>query len=165
MIGAPTFLNIPMRHLFAMPAICAILVACATPPAPPGPPTPGAYTLALHQPVPVARGLTLAWDSVDDSRCPPKALCIWAGALVYRFSLRPDGGKPEAFELTWGRGGHAPVLFAGARVELDRSMLASPPPHGASGTSPVTVVIKPRDAATPQAAPSPSASSPSSTCP
>ena len=146
-----------MRHLLAMPAICAILLACATPPAPPAP---GPYTLALHQGVTVAHGLTLAWDSVDDSRCPPHVQCIWAGALVYRFSLRPDGGKPEAFELTWGQGGHAPALLAGARVELHRSMIASAPPHGASGTRPVTVVIKPQDASSSPPTPPPSSTRP-----
>lgn len=160
MIGAPTFSSIPMRHLFAMPAICAILVACATPPAPPGPPAPGPYTLALHQGVTPGHGLTLTWDSVDDSRCPPHVHCIWAGALLYRFSIRRDGGEPEAFDLTWGRGGHAPALLAGARVELDQSMIASPPAHGASGALPVTLVIRPRDAATSPRTPTPSSTRP-----
>ena len=149
-----------MRHLFALPAVCAILVACATPLSPPEPPTPGPYTLALHQRVALARGLTLSWDSVEDSRCPPNALCIWAGALVYRFSLRPEGGRPEAFELTWGQGGHAPALLAGARIELQRSTIASPPPYGASGTSPVTVIIQPGDAAVPLSAQPPSSTRP-----
>ena len=139
-----------MRHLLAIPAICAILLACATPQAP-EPPRPGPYTLAMGQSAPLARGLILTWEGVDDSRCPPDVQCIWAGYLAYRFSLRREGGAPEAFALTWGRDGQAPTLLGGAGIALDESM--PKPAHGAAGTSPVTVLVKPQDSAPPSTSP------------
>ncbi|QNA88005.1 hypothetical protein G4G28_05050 [Massilia sp. Dwa41.01b] len=128
-----------MRHLFALPVFCAAMAACAAP----GGGPPGPITLALHASAQIAPGLTLTYDSVEDSRCPPGVHCVWAGVLAYHFSLQGKNGPAERFELQPGKPGHASALLPGARIELDESIAASPPPQGAAPTLPVRLRVKP----------------------
>lgn len=117
-----------MRHLLVLPVLCTALAACATPGAPPGP---QAFTLEPGQRVEAAPGVTLAFDSVDDSRCPPGVRCVWAGRLIYRFSIGRAGGSLETFSLSPGEPGATPAALAGRRVVLDESSVPAPAAQGA----------------------------------
>jgi len=129
-----------MRHLFALPLASLLLAACAAA----GPAQPGTFTLAPRASAQVAPGLTLTYEGADDSRCPPDVQCVWAGRLSYRFSLRGDRGEAEQFALEPGKPGHASAQLAGARIELDAALAASPPARSASAGTPVTLRIAPR---------------------
>ncbi|MEN3275540.1 MAG: hypothetical protein V7631_1330 [Massilia sp.] len=117
-----------MRHLLVLPVLCTALAACATPAAPRGP---QAFTLAPGQRVEAAPGVTLVFDSVDDSRCPPGVRCVWTGRLVYRFSIGRAGSTVETFTLSPGEPGATPAVLAGRRVVLDESSVPAPAAQGA----------------------------------
>lgn len=116
-----------MRHLAALPVFCATLAACAAPAAP----TPGAtFTLERGQAVDVAPGVTLVFEAVDDSRCPPGMRCVQAGALRYRFSIRAGAAAPDTFTLSPGQLDAAPQALAGRRILLDEAALPAPAAPG-----------------------------------
>src|SRR5687768_16827241 len=116
-----------MRHLIAMPLACAVILACATPAAsdPAGP-----CTLAREASVLVAPGVSVRFDSVEDSRCPPGVQCVWAGKLSYRFSIRRGDAVPESFTLSPGQLEAAPAVLAGRRIVLDEDAIPPPPAQG-----------------------------------
>jgi hypothetical protein len=117
---------VPMRHLFALPILCAMLAGCATP----MPPVLGSFTLEPGQHLAVAPGTNLHFDAVDDSRCPPNVHCIWAGKLSYRFSLQRGGKEVEAFELSPWQPEARPAALGGRRILLDASAIPAPPAAG-----------------------------------
>ncbi|MFC5476957.1 hypothetical protein [Massilia suwonensis] len=118
-----------MRHLLAMPFACAVIVACATSAAPhPA----GPFTLARGASVLVARGVTVTFDAVEDSRCPPGVQCIWAGKLSYRFSIRRGDAAPETFTLSPAQLEAAPATLGGRRIVLDADTIPPAPPQGAA---------------------------------
>ena len=57
------------------------------------------YTLSMGQAAELATGVTLTFDSVNDSRCPPKVQCVQAGQLRYFFTLSGPVGT-EQFSLS-----------------------------------------------------------------
>jgi hypothetical protein len=118
-----------MRHLLAMPLACAVIVACATPAAPQ---PAGPFTLARGVSVLVAPGLTVSFDEVEDSRCPPGVQCVWAGRLSYRFSIRRGGGAPDTFALSPAQPEAAPAALGGHRIVLDADTIPPAPPQGTS---------------------------------
>lgn len=131
-----------MRHLLALPLFCIVIAACAAAPGTTGTPDAGRITLALHASAQLRPGITLSYESVDDSRCPPDARCVWAGALVYRFSLRAPHAAAERFALEPGKPGHASARLGGALIELDEAFAAAPPAQGAAPATPVALRIK-----------------------
>ena len=117
-----------MRHLL-LPVACIALAACATPaaPRPAGP-----FTLERGASIDLAPGVTLTFDGVDDSRCPPGVQCVWAGRLGYRFSIRRGGDAPESFTLSPAQPQAAPGVLAGGRILLDTATIPAPPAPGAA---------------------------------
>lgn len=113
-------------------AIALTLSACGSDGG--GPPEPGTGPIRLvpHQTATLAPGVTLTYDSVSDSRCPPGVKCIWAGRLDYHLTLR-SGEAVENFALAPDKTAHASPLLPGARIELDISSVpaAKLPPAAA----------------------------------
>lgn len=118
-----------MRHLLAMPLACAVIVACATPAAPQ---PAGPFTLARGASVPVAPGITVSFDAVEDSRCPSGVQCVWAGRLSYRFSIRRGDAAPDTFTLSPAQPEAAPAALGGHRIVLDVDTIPPAPPQGTS---------------------------------
>lgn len=117
-----------MRHLL-FPIVCATLAACAAP----GAPRPESrFTLERGQAVELAPGLSLHFDEVEDSRCPPGVYCVWAGKLSYRFSIRRAGAAPETFTLSPGAPGATPATLDGRRIVLIEDTIPAPPAPGTS---------------------------------
>lgn len=129
-----------MRHLPALPIVCATLAACAAPAAPrPA----AAFTLEPGQWAEVAPGLTLVFEAVDDSRCPPGVRCVWAGKLAYRFSIRRGRSAPETFTLSPGQPGATPNALNGRRIVLDEDAIPAPPAPGTAITYRATLSLTP----------------------
>ena len=128
-----------MRHLL-LPAACIALAACATPAAPK---PAGPFTLERGASAELAPGVTLTFESVDDSRCPPGVQCVWAGRLSYRFSIRRGGDAPESFILSPAQPEAAPGTLAGARLQLDTATIPAPPAQGAAIVYRATLTIIP----------------------
>lgn len=131
-----------MRHLLRpllVISACAALYACASQG---GMPPATRYTLAEGQGVELAPRVRLTYDSVEDSRCPPDVPCVWAGQLVYKFTLY-SGEASERFTLTRGQPGVAPAALGGARIELDESVEAPPvrQSQAASASHPVALKV------------------------
>jgi hypothetical protein len=98
----------------------------------------GSFQLVPHQTVDLGPGVALAFDSVNDSRCPPDVQCIWAGTLSYQFALKTPESA-EVFTLGPGRPEYTSPALHGARIVLDekaippaRASLAAPVPHAVS---------------------------------
>ena len=129
-----------MRHLLLLPAACIALAACATPAAPrPA----GTVTLERGASAELAPGVTLTFEAVDDSRCPPGVQCVWAGRLGYRFSIRRGGDAPESFTLSPAQPEAAPGALAGARILLDTAKIPAPPAPGAAIVYRATITLVP----------------------
>ncbi|WP_136220766.1 hypothetical protein [Massilia sp. Mn16-1_5] len=129
-----------------MPLACAVIVACATPAAPhPA----GPFTLARGASVLVAPGVSVTFDAVEDSRCPPGVQCVWAGRLSYRFSIRHGDAAPEYFTLSPAQREAAPAALGGRRIVLDADTIPPPPPQGAVIDYRATLSILPSQPAQP----------------
>ena len=130
-----------MRH-FLLPAACIVLAACASPAAPK---PAGPFTLERGASAELAPGVTLTFESVDDSRCPPGVQCIWAGRLGYRFSIRRGSDAPESFTLSPGQPEATPGALAGRRILLDTATIPAPPAPGAAVNYRATLTLVPPD--------------------
>ena len=129
-----------------MPLVCAVIVACATPAAPhPA----GPFALARGASVLVAPGVSVTFDAVEDSRCPPGVQCVWAGRLSYRFSIRRGDAAPEHFTLSPAQLEAAPAALGGRRIVLDADTIPPPPPQGAAIDYRATLAILPSQPAQP----------------
>jgi hypothetical protein len=129
-----------MRHLLLLPAACIALAACAAPAAPrPA----GTFTLERGASAELAPGVTLTFESVDDSRCPPGVQCVWAGRLSYRFSIRRGSDAPESITLSPAQPEAAPGALAGARILLDTATIPAPPAPGAAIIYRATITLVP----------------------
>jgi hypothetical protein len=131
-----------MRHLLFVPVFCATLAACAAPAATR---IAGTFTLERGASVEVAPGVTVAFEAVDDSRCPPGVQCVWAGKLSYRFSIRRGSEAPETFTLSPAQPGAAPAVLNGRRILLDDSAIPPAAAQGASIDYRATFTIAPPD--------------------
>lgn len=60
----------------------------------------GSFPLALHQTVALSPTVSVRYDSFTDSRCPPGAMCIWAGKVSYNFTLASKAST-EKFALDY----------------------------------------------------------------
>lgn len=135
----------PMRHLLALPIACIALAACAAP----GAPRPaGPFTLEPGGFAEVAPGVTVTFESFEDSRCPPGVHCVWAGKLSYRFSIRRGSDAPESFTLAPGQPDAAPAALPGCRITLDEDALPEPPAPDTAITYRATLHINPPDSTT-----------------
>jgi hypothetical protein len=120
----------PLSLLLA--ALPALLSACASVPADATTaPGPGSYTLRPNERATVDAGATLTFDSVSDSRCPASVKCIWAGELVYRFTLATPKAT-ESFALGPAKPAYISEALKGARIALDPHALPATPKAGAA---------------------------------
>lgn len=62
----------------------------------------------------------------DDSRCPPKVQCIWAGEVVVELAWRAQHGAPTSFELHSMREPRSPPIGAW-RVSLEAATPGAQP--------------------------------------
>jgi len=87
-------------------------------------PASGSFTLAPGDTATIVDGTTLQYVRlVKDSRCPPKAQCVWAGEVEIELSL-DTGSEKQSFNLS-DRNNTATVL--GMQVEMvsiDRAHIA-----------------------------------------
>jgi hypothetical protein len=129
-----------MRHLLLLPAACIALAACAAPAAPrPA----GTFTLERGASAELAPGVTLAFERVDDSRCPPGVQCVRAGRLSYRFSIRRGSDAPESFTLSPAQPEAAPGALSGGRLRLDTATIPAPAAPGAAIMYRATITMLP----------------------
>jgi hypothetical protein len=59
------------------------------------PRTSASYTLRQGESATLAPGTTLKLERVNDSRCRPGAVCVWAGYISYTFNLTNAAGSRE----------------------------------------------------------------------
>ncbi|KQQ91823.1 hypothetical protein [Massilia sp. Leaf139] len=142
-----------MRHLLLIPVACITLAACAG--APGVLPSAGPFTLEPGGSAEVMPGLTLSFDAADDSRCPPGVRCVWAGKLVYRFSIRQDGAALEEFTLSPAQPEAAPKALNGRRIVLDADAISAPAAEGKSARhrAILTLTLTAPDSSTPPKTP------------
>jgi hypothetical protein len=131
----PLLRLLPWLPMFA---ISLALSACASEGGGAGPGN-GPLRLMPHDSATLAPGVTLTYDSVSDSRCPPGVKCIWAGRLDYRFTLK-SGNTVENFSLAPDKASHTSALLPGQRIELDTSAIpAAAQPPVAADKQPVLI--------------------------
>ena len=119
---------------------CAVMTACAVPQ---GSDTVrgGRIPLAESQSIALARDIILRYDSVNDSRCPHDARCIWAGTVRYHFTLRSNGGT-ESFQLGDEQREYVSAALHGVKVELAEEKPPAPTrPNARAAYHPVTLNI------------------------
>ena len=73
--------------------------------------------------------VTLA-QVVEDSRCPTKTTCVWAGTVVIRLELRVGDSAPGTVTLRTQPDAEADGVFQQYRVRLVR---LAPPPRDSGG--------------------------------
>lgn len=61
-------------------------------------------TVKINQSARVQQNVTLNVDSINDSRCPANALCVWLGNATVKFSLKTDS-QTQTGELCLGQCG------------------------------------------------------------
>jgi hypothetical protein len=129
------------RLLMLFAALPLALCACASTGAADGAPAGGTITLAPRQQIPLQGNATLTYDSFSDSRCPPEVKCIWAGELVYRFTLVTPKAS-ESFALGSAKPAYVSKALGGARIAIDMSRLPPAPQAGAAPQAhPVTLTV------------------------
>ena len=112
-----------MKH--ALPIIAALaLAACgpkSTPPPPPGP------TAGLGQDGEVNGLRFRPIEVLEDSRCPARVQCVWAGQVRVLVAVgSPTGGEVSRHELTQGK---PEVMYGGALT-----LVTVEPPKGTMGS-------------------------------
>jgi hypothetical protein len=132
-----------LRAACLLAAACT-LAACSTLSPPPGN-TLGTitYTMQPGDSVPVGpNGPTLRYDRADDSRCPPDVQCIWAGTIVYEFTLIGPFGTEE-FTLAAERPHYDALLDPALHITLGAFEPPPVPPSGApKPVYPVTITVE-----------------------
>ena len=100
-----------MKHVTIIAAALA-LAACgpkSTPPPPPGP------TAALNQAGEVNGLRFRPLELLEDSRCPARVQCVWAGQVRVLVAVgSPTGGEISRHEMTLGK----PVIVHGGALTL-----------------------------------------------
>ncbi len=112
-----------MKH--ALPIMAALaLAACgpkSTPPPPPGP------TAGLGQDGEVNGLRFRPIEVLEDSRCPARVQCVWAGQVRVLVAVgAPTGGEVSRHELTQGK---PEVMYGGALT-----LVTVEPPKGTLGS-------------------------------
>ena len=123
-------------------AFLAVLAAgCASQPAADAPVRDAILTLQEMQTLPLGDTVSLRYERAADSRCPSNARCIWAGSVIYHFTLIGRAGA-EPLTLEADKPTFESKIFKGIRLVLATTEAPPrgttqepPPPH------PVTVSI------------------------
>lgn len=125
------------RHLIL--AAACLLAACAT--ISEAPVNDATLTLQPAQTLALGETISLRYERADDSRCPSNARCVWAGNLIYHFTLVGKTAT-EPFMLDADKPTFASKAFKGVQIVLATT---EPPPRGmtheAPPPHPVTVSI------------------------
>lgn len=112
-----------MKHIIAITA-ALLLAACgpkSTPPPPPGP------TAALNQAGEVNGLRFRPLELLEDSRCPARVQCVWAGQVRVLVAVgSPTGGEISRHEMTLGK----PLIVHGGALTL----VSVEPPRGTIGS-------------------------------
>ncbi|GAB3455661.1 hypothetical protein GCM10027321_08520 [Massilia terrae] len=120
------------RFALLCAALPLLLSACAgDPPAAPAPKS-VSLTLAPGQKADAGGGMTLAYDSYSDSRCPKTVWCVWAGELVYRFTLAAAKSS-DTFSVTLPNTWYVSKALGGTRIAIDPASV--PPPAQGSAAA------------------------------
>lgn len=127
----------PARYL-ALAAAC-LLSACTT--VVEAPVNDATLTLQPQQTLALGETIKLRYERADDSRCPSDARCVWAGIIVYHFTLIGKTAS-EPFKLDIDKPTFESKALKGVRIVLAttdpppvRMSSQAPPPH------PVTISI------------------------
>ena len=124
-------------RLATLLALAGILGACAATAAE-EPVKNTQFKLLPEQSAALAPGLTLRYDSAEDSRCPVGVRCIWAGTVVYNFTLS-NGAGSEAIKLSAGTPSTAAGLRRGLQIAL--ASFTVPPARKETDAAPVHPVV------------------------
>lgn len=123
---------------FAAVSAC-MLVACTT--LSEAPVNDATLTLQPQQTLALGETVNLRYERADDSRCPKDQQCVWAGKIVYHFTLVGKSAS-EPFMLDTDKPHFESSTLKGVRIVLAtvepppvRLANEAPPPH------PVTVSI------------------------
>jgi hypothetical protein len=131
-----------LRLPLLLAALPLVLSACASS----GPAAAGGhknFTLTPMQRVDLGGQATLVYDSFSDSRCPESMKCIWAGELVYRFTLATPK-VTESFALGSAKPDYVSQALGGAHIRLDQTKAPAVPPAGVAPRNyPVTLTVSP----------------------
>ena len=127
-----------MTRYLILAAAC-LLAACAT--ISEAPVNDATLTLQPAQALALGETISLRYERADDSRCPSNARCVWAGTIIYHFTLVGKSAS-EPFMLDIDKPMFDSKALKGLRVLLAttepppvRMTQQEPPPH------PVTVSI------------------------
>lgn len=120
-------------------AAACLLSACTT--VVEAPVNDATLTLQPQQTLALGETISLRYERADDSRCPSDARCVWAGIIVYHFTLVGKTAS-EPFKLDIDQPTFQSKILKGVRIVLAttepppvRLSSQSPPPH------PVTVSV------------------------
>jgi hypothetical protein len=119
----------------SMTGAACMLLACTSTPANSGGAS-GEHTLAQGQQVAISPATRLSFDNVNDSRCRKDVVCVWAGKIIYNFTLH--GAVEEKFSLSEGTPAFSSTKHNGVRVALADQ--AAPPVPGAADPAPAYTV-------------------------
>jgi len=127
----------PARYL-TLAAAC-LVTACTT--VSEAPVNDATLTLQPQQTLALGQTINLRYERADDSRCPSDARCVWAGTIVYHFTLT-GASASEPFKLDVDQPAFNSKAFKGVRIVLAttepppvRMSSEPPPPH------PVTISV------------------------
>ena len=126
------------RHVFLAAATC-LLAGCTT--VSEAPVNDATLTLQPGQTLALGKTINLRYERADDSRCPADARCVWAGIIVYHFTLI-GATASEPFKLDVDQTTFESKALKGVRIVLAttepppvRMSTEPPPPH------PVTISV------------------------
>lgn len=120
-------------------AAACLVAACAT--VSEAPVNDATLTLQPQQTLALGKTISLRYERADDSRCPSDARCVWAGTILYHFTLIGKTAS-EPFMLHIDKPIFESKALKGVRIVLAttepppvRMSNQAPPPH------PVTVSV------------------------
>lgn len=127
-----------MTRYLTLAAAC-LFAACST--ISEAPVNDATLTLQPQQTLALGETISLRYERAIDSRCPSNARCVWAGSIIYHFTLLGRTAS-EPFMLDIDKPTFDSKAFKGVRIVLAttdpppvRMTQEEPPPH------PVTVSI------------------------
>jgi hypothetical protein len=135
-------MTLPRRLLSLLCATTlSLAVAACAAPGQPQQMKQGSFQLMPRQSVDLAPGVALAYNSVNDSRCPPGVQCIWAGKLSYLFALKTPESS-EVFSLGPDQPEYTSPALHGARIVLDTQAIPqAAPPQAKAAPHPVMLKV------------------------
>ncbi len=129
----------PHRARYLTLAAALLMAACAT--VSEAPVNDATLTLQPQQTLALGKTITLRYERAEDSRCPSDARCVWAGTIVYHFTL-VGATASEPFKLDIDQPTFDAKALKGVRIVLAttepppvRMSSEPPPPH------PVTISV------------------------